>query len=66
MHQLRETHWLVVIKVLVYIKSCPGKGLVHRKHEYVHISRYSNSGYAGDREDRKSTIEYCTFVEGNW
>ena len=37
MHQLRETHWLIAIRVLTYIKSCPGKGLVYRKHEHVRI-----------------------------
>ena len=53
------------MRVLVYIKSCPGKGLVYRKHEHVHIARYSSSGYTGNRGDRKSNIGYCTFVGGN-
>ena len=48
MHQPRETHWLAAMRVLAGIKSCPGKGLVYRKHGHVRISRYSNSGYAGD------------------
>ena len=51
--------------VLAYIKSYPGKGLVYRKHEHVHISEYSDSGHAGDRGDMKSTTGYCTFVRGN-
>ena len=38
MHQLRETHLLATIRVLAYIKSCPGKGLVYRKHGHVRIS----------------------------
>ena len=38
MHQPRETHWLAAMRVLAYIKSCPGKGLVYRKHGHVHIS----------------------------
>jgi len=38
---------------------------VYRKHEHVRISGYSDSGYAGDREDKKSIISYCTFVRGN-
>ena len=65
MHQPGETHWLAVMRVLVYIKSCLGKGLVYRKHEHVHISGYSDSGFAGDRGDRKSTTGYCAFVGEN-
>jgi len=65
MHQPRETHWLAAMRVLTYIKSCPRKGLVYRKHGHVHISEYSDSGYAGDRGDRKSITGYCTFVREN-
>ena len=31
MHQLRETHWLAAMRVLPYIKSCLGKGLMYKK-----------------------------------
>ena len=48
MHQPRKTHWLAAMRVLTYIKSCPGKGLVYRKHGHVHISENSDSGYVGD------------------
>ena len=65
MHQSKEAHWLAAIKILTYIKSCPGKGLVYRRHGHVRISGYSNSWYASDREEMKSTTGYCTFVEGN-
>ena len=48
MHQPRETYWLAVMRIITYIKSCAGKGLVTRKHGHVHIFRYSDLGYAGD------------------
>ena len=48
MHQPKEMHWLAAIRVLAYIKSCPGKGLVYRKYEHVRIFGYLDSGYAGD------------------
>ena len=35
MHQLRETYWLAAMRVLTYIKSCPEKGLVYKKHRHV-------------------------------
>ena len=31
MHQPREIHWLVAMRILAYIKNCLGKGLVYRK-----------------------------------
>ena len=65
MHQLREAHWLAAMRILPYIKSYSGKGLVYRKHGHVRISEYSDSGYAGDRGDRKSTTGCYTFVREN-
>jgi len=38
---------------------------VYRKYGHVHVSEYSDSGYVGDRGDRKSTIVYCTLIGGN-
>jgi len=29
MHQPREAHWSAALKILAYLKSCPGKGLVY-------------------------------------
>ena len=65
MHQSRKTHWLAAMNVLAYIKSCPGKRLVYRKHKHVRISGDSDSRYVGDQRDRKSTTGYCTFVGRN-
>ena len=48
MNQHRETHWLAAIRVLAYIKSCPRKWLLYRKHGHVCTSGYSDSEYAGD------------------
>jgi len=65
MHKPREAHWSAALRILAYIKSCPRKDMVYKKHGHVHISGYSDSGYVGDRGDRKSTTGYCSFVEGN-
>ena len=61
MHQPREVHWTAALKILAF----PGKGLLYKKHGHVRIFGYSDSGYAGDKGDRKSTTGYCTFVGGN-
>jgi len=29
------------------------------------IKAYSDSGYIGDKEDTKSTSDYCTYIGGN-
>ncbi|XP_020242757.1 uncharacterized protein LOC109820971 [Asparagus officinalis] len=47
------------------LSSCPGKGLMYKKHGYLHIYAYSDAGYAGDIGDRKSTSGFCTFIGGN-
>jgi len=47
------------------MSKAPGKGLLYKKHRYVHIFGYSDSGYASDKGNRKSTTAYCTFVRGN-
>ena len=61
MHQLRETHWLAAIKGSG--KSCPRTGLVYRKHGHVHVSGYSDSGYAGDRGDESLLLGITPLLE---
>ena len=66
MHKLKETHWLAAMRVLAYIKSCPGKGLVYRKHGHVRISGYSDSGYTSDRGDKNLLMAIAPLLEGIW
>ena len=47
------------------IKSYPEKGLVYRKHGHTRFSGYSDSGYASDQGDMKSSTGCCTFIGGN-
>ncbi|XP_020243321.1 uncharacterized protein LOC109821552 [Asparagus officinalis] len=65
MHKPREVNWTAALKILAYIKSCPGKGLLYKKHGHTHISIFSDAGYTGDIGDRKSTSGFCTFIGGN-
>ena len=65
MHQPREVHWTAALRILTYIKSSHRKGLLYKKHRYVRIFGNSNSGYAGDKGDKKFTTGYCTFVGEN-
>jgi len=65
MNKFREIHWKVALRILTYIKGSPDKGLMYKKHGRLRIEGYSNSNYAWDKRDRKSTFHYCTYVGGN-
>ena len=65
MHEPRRAHWLGALRVLSYVKGALGKGLVYRNHGHTRIEAYSDSGYAGDRGDRKFTSGFCTYVGSN-
>jgi len=62
-HQFRETHWLVATRVSAYIKSCPGKRLMYRKHEHIRTSEYSDSEYASDRGGRSLLLGIVPSLE---
>ena len=64
MHNPSKDHLSVVIRILRYLKSSPGKGLMLRKHGHLNVEGYSDADWAGSL-DRKSTSEYFTFVGGN-
>jgi len=65
MHQAREVHWTVALKIQAYVKSSPGKDLLYRKNGHVYIFGYSDFGYVGAKGDRKSTRGYYTFIGRN-
>jgi len=66
MHQPREAHWIAALKILTYIKNSPGKDLLYKKHKHVRIFGYSDSGYAGDKGDRKSLLAISHSLEKIW
>ena len=65
MHNPSEDHMNAVIRILKYLKSAPGKGLVFRKHGDLRVSGYTDADWAGNITDRRSTSGYFTFVGGN-
>ena len=65
MHQPKKVHQTVALRILIYVKSSSGKGLLYKKYVHIHISGYFDSDYAGDKGDGKSIIGYCTFVREN-
>ena len=65
MHCPSEEHMEVVIRVLRYLKSFPGKGLMFSKNDHVRVDGYTDVDWARNISDRKSTSRYFTFVGGN-
>ena len=65
MHRLSEDHMDVVTRILRYLKSSPGKGLIFLKNNQLNVDGYTNTDWAGNVSDRKSTLGYFTFVRGN-
>ena len=65
MHAPRVPHMQAVDRVLRYLKSCPGKGLLFSRHNHMKIKAYTDADWAGAVADRRSTSGYCVFVGGN-
>ena len=65
MHNPNESHMDAVVRILRYLKSAPGKGLVFSKSGHVGVSSYIDADWAGCITDRRSTSGYFTFVGGN-
>ena len=65
MHAPSEEHMEAVYRILRYLKSASGKGLLFSKNGISNIEGYTDSDWAGDQTTIRSTFGYFTFVEGN-
>lgn len=65
MHAPSEEHMNAVYRILKYLKSAPGRGLLFSKNGVHEIEGYTYSDWAGNQTNRRSTSGYFTFVEGN-
>jgi len=65
MHTPIVFHLNLVKRILHYLKGSPGRGIVMNNHGHTQITGYSDSDWAGNAIDRKSTIGFCMFVGGN-
>ena len=65
MHNPSNQDMRVVNRILAYLESSPGKGILFSKHGHLDIGRYTDSNFAGSKSDRKSTSGYVSFVGGN-
>jgi hypothetical protein len=65
MHEPRSHHMDAVMRIIRYLKGCPGKGLLYTPHGNLKVECYTDADWAGSVDDRRSTSGYCTFVGGN-
>ena len=65
MHNPKGAHLQAVYRILQYLKSCPGRGLLFKKGSCMSLEVYTDSDYAGSISDRRSTSGYCAFLGGN-
>ncbi|CAN6725236.1 unnamed protein product [Malus baccata var. baccata] len=65
MHSPSVDHMAAVMRILAYLKSNPGKGILYRNFGHLKIEGFTNTDWASDVTDRCSTFGYFTFVGGN-
>ena len=60
-----DSHWDAVIRILRYIKSTPGQGMLYENRGHTQVIGYTDADWAGSPTDRRSTSGYCVFIGGN-
>ncbi|KAJ9687350.1 hypothetical protein PVL29_016010 [Vitis rotundifolia] len=60
-----DSHWDAVIRILRYIKSTPGQGVLYENRGHTQVIGYTDADWAGSPTDRRSTSGYCVFIGGN-
>jgi hypothetical protein len=65
MHAPSEAHMDAVNRILRYLKSAPGRGLMFSRHGHLDIEGHIDVDWAGSVTDIRSTSGYFTFVGGN-
>ncbi|XP_016168266.1 uncharacterized protein LOC107610775 [Arachis ipaensis] len=60
-----KSHWKMIKRVLRYLNGTFNHGLHLKKEGSMTITAYSDSDWAEDPDDRKSTSGYCIFLGSN-
>ncbi|XP_019179162.1 PREDICTED: uncharacterized protein LOC109174378 [Ipomoea nil] len=58
-------HWEAAVRVVKYLKSAPGRGILYANHGHMSVEAFSDADWVGSLSDRKSTTGYCVFLGGN-
>ncbi|PRQ60643.1 putative RNA-directed DNA polymerase [Rosa chinensis] len=65
MHAPTLAHLHIIKRILRYLKGSVGRGILMKNNGNTHIMGYTDSDWADNSLDRKSTTGFCTFVGGN-
>ncbi|RVX07578.1 putative mitochondrial protein [Vitis vinifera] len=60
-----DSHWDAVIRILRYIKSTPGQGVLYENRGHTQVVGYTDADWVDSPTDRRSTSGYCVFIGGN-
>ena len=55
-----------VLRILRYLKSTIGKGLLFSNNNYLRVEAYTDANWAGSTIDERSTLGYYTLVDDNF
>jgi len=55
MHQPKEIHLEVALRIVQYLKGTPGRGILFERNGSVRLEAYTDADYAGSIVDRRST-----------
>ncbi|GJW38349.1 ribonuclease H-like domain-containing protein [Tanacetum coccineum] len=64
MHSPLQSHFEAALRVLRYLKSAPGAGIIYTKSSISSISTYADSDWAKCKMTRRSVSGYCVFIFG--
>ncbi|RVX18898.1 Retrovirus-related Pol polyprotein from transposon RE1 [Vitis vinifera] len=58
-----DSHWDAVIRILRYIKSTLGQGVLYDNRDHTQVVGYTDANWVGSPTDRRSTSGYCVLLE---
>ena len=58
-------HWAAVEQILCSLKGASRHGILYNNHGHNRLECFMDAGWAGSKEDRRSTLGYCVFFGGN-
>ena len=58
----RSSHYDALLRVLRYVKDTMFYGLHYSAHSSLELRSFSDSDWAGDSTDRRSTTGFCFFL----